>query len=144
MKAEPKSRKGEPKSALERREEPVSRHQKKRNVESLDSASSADSHVYHKTFLKRERHKTREDRYEPKKKKHKEDTQDGEPKRKKKREKKGDMKKAAKKAGEDLMNNFSSKSVAQDRLTVRSPSYHTLRKLTFLDPSSWAWIVQKW
>jgi hypothetical protein len=36
----------------------------------------------------------------------------------KKREKKGDRKKAAKKAGEDLMINFSSKSIGQERLTV--------------------------
>ena len=122
-KPEPKSRKGdEPKLHPEKREDHVAQQHKKHKVASSDSESSAESNTRQETYEKRDRHKTREDRYElkKKKKKHKSDKPDGERKPKKKREKKGDKKRASKKAGEDLMNNFSSKSVAQDRLTVRS------------------------
>jgi hypothetical protein len=140
----PKLRKGETKAAPERREELVSNKAKKHEVVPSDSASLADSHVHHETFEKRERHKTREDRFEPKKKRHKSDKQDGTPKRKKKREKKGDKRQAAKKASEDLMNNFSSKSIAENRLTVSCSTQLLLIKLTSQDPSSWTWTIQKW
>jgi hypothetical protein len=119
LKPDPNSQKELPKSAP--REKTALHRPKKRKIASSDSESSADSHVRHETFKKRDRHKTREDRYEPKKKKHQSEKQDGERKWKKKREKKGDKKKAARKAGEDIMNNFSSKSVAQNRLTVNGP-----------------------
>ncbi|KAH8602601.1 hypothetical protein B0O99DRAFT_499007, partial [Bisporella sp. PMI_857] len=83
-------------------------------------------HIQHKpkhskypgeAFEKRPRHKTREDLYEPKKKDS--GIYPTEKLIKKKPEKKGDRRKVAQKSGEDLMNNFSSKSIAQDRLTMR-------------------------
>lgn len=72
------------------------------------------------TFEKRERHKTREDRYEPKK-----TLVDPKSKvnKEKKRENKGKIKprgKGFKNTGGDLMQQFSSKSVGHDRLTVRA------------------------
>jgi hypothetical protein len=95
-------------------------HRKKRKREasvSGTSISSASSKPKQETFERRPRHKTREDRYEPKKAK--KGAKDDEERRfKKKKEKKGDRKKAAKKAGEDLMRNFSSKRISQERLTV--------------------------
>ena len=127
MKLEPKLPNGEPKVAPERREAKVSHKEKKRKVAQSVSTSSADSHVQHETFEKRERYKTREDRYEPRKKKHKSEKRDEEPKRKKRREKRGDKNKAAKKAGEDLMNSFSSKNVAHDRLTVSNSTFDMVR-----------------
>jgi len=96
-------------------------HRKKRKREasvSGTSISSASSKQKKETFERRPRHKTREDRYEPKKKAKKGPKEDEERRLKKKKEKKGDRKKAAKKAGEDLMRNFSSKRISQERLTV--------------------------
>jgi hypothetical protein len=88
------------------------------SVAGTSTSSSASPTPKQETFEKRARHKTREDRYEPKKKVKKR-SKDGEERiPRKKREKKGDRKKAAKKAGEDLMINFSSKSIGQERLTV--------------------------
>lgn len=103
------------------------------------SSESATKHHIKEIFEKRPRHKTREDLYETKKaKKH---TEDGDVKiARKKREKKGDRSKAAKKAGEDLMQNFSSKSIAQERLTVCLPCQHLYVTLTAADPpSTWSW-----
>lgn len=71
------------------------------------------------TFEKRKRHKTREDRYEPAKKIKKSCPDVKKKKNKHKKEKRGDRRKAAKKAGEDLIRKFSSKSIGNDRLTVR-------------------------
>lgn len=85
-----------------------------------DSEGSELSHHPKETFTKRLRYKTREDLYEPKKKENKKRSHReaaDEPVRKR-RKKKGDKGKAARKAGEDLMHNFSSKSIAQERLTV--------------------------
>lgn len=69
-------------------------------------------------FTKRARHKTRENLYEPK-----ETTliarQRAE--RKSKRHGRGKMHRMSKKTGQDVMENFSSKSIAQDRLTVSLP-----------------------
>lgn len=98
--------------------EPSSHVHKRRKAEPSNSVTSANSSAHHETFEKRARHKTREDRYEPKKGGRKFDKDDREKRPRKKREKKGDKKKTAKKAGEDLVNNFSSKSIAQERLTV--------------------------
>lgn len=96
---------------------------RKRKAESSSSASEREDHSALQTspkevFEKRTRHKTREDLYEPNEK-HKSSKKDSEEKlRRKKKEKKSGRRKAAKKAGEDLMHNFSSKSIGQDRLTV--------------------------
>ncbi|KAG4438521.1 hypothetical protein IFR05_005995 [Cadophora sp. M221] len=95
---------------------------KKGKVASSDSGLSshpATPSPPKETFEKRARHKTREDRYEPKKKDKKSGKITGEKSSRKKREKRGDRKKAARKAGDELMQNFSSKSIAQDRLTIR-------------------------
>jgi hypothetical protein len=128
VKSEPKSQKGEPKPLPERRGKPVSQRLKKRKISDSDSESSINSYSHHETFQKRDRHKTREDRYEPKKRKHRSGTHDEARKWKKKREKRGDKTKASKKAAEDLMTNFSSKSVSQERLTVGNSSLHCLAK----------------
>jgi hypothetical protein len=96
-------------------------HRKKRKREASVSRtpiSSASSNPKQEIFERRPRHKTREDRYEPNKKAKKGSKDDEERRLKKKKEKKGDRKKAAKKAGEDLMRNFSSKRISQERLTV--------------------------
>ncbi|EHL02563.1 hypothetical protein M7I_1357 [Glarea lozoyensis 74030] len=74
-------------------------------------------------FEKRARHKTREDRYEPKAKKSKQDKgQEKDTKRTTSRRLKKRDKNKPKKDGAELMRNFSSKSIGQDRLTFR-PSY---------------------
>lgn len=118
-KPKPISRKGEQSKARTdgREEGRLQQQHKKRRFVPSESRSTAASNVRQETFEKRDRHKTREDRYEPKKQ-HQSEKTDGERKPKRKREKKGDKAKAAKKASEDLMDNFSSKSVCQDRLTV--------------------------
>jgi hypothetical protein len=86
----------------------------------ISTSSFASPTAKREVFEKRARHKTREDRYEPKKKvKRRQNDEEGNRPRKK-REKKGDRKKAAKKAGEDLVRKFSSKSIGQERLTVSS------------------------
>ncbi|KAL5320794.1 hypothetical protein ACEPPN_011604 [Leptodophora sp. 'Broadleaf-Isolate-01'] len=95
---------------------------KKQKVASSDSGLSshpATPSPPKETFEKRARHKTREDRYEPRKKEKRQGKIAVEKSSRKKREKRGDRKKAARKAGEELMQNFSSKSIAQDRLTIR-------------------------
>jgi hypothetical protein len=96
------------------------KHHKKRKAEpaelDISSLSSLPS-TPKETFDKRPRHKTKEDRYEPKKK-HAKSEKTAEKKRSK-LEKKGDRKNAAKKAGEDLIRNFTSKNIGQERLTVR-------------------------
>ncbi|CZT47451.1 uncharacterized protein RSE6_08013 [Rhynchosporium secalis] len=97
---------------------------KRQRVEASDSGVTNHSDVLgpaKETFEKRARHKTREDRYEPKKKEAKSKRNDEKPSRKK-REKRGDRKKIAKKSGEELIQNFSSKNISQDRLTIR-PSH---------------------
>lgn len=77
-----------------------------------------DRHNPKEVFEKRARHKTREDRYEPKEANKKEGKNIEIKRSVSKREKKSDRRKAAKKAGEDLMNNFISKNIGQERLTV--------------------------
>jgi hypothetical protein len=101
------------------------------------------------TFEKRARHKTREDRYEPKTKSPKleKDTKEKEKdinRTTSKRMKKSDRSKLKKDGGE-LMRNFSSKSIGQERLTVCMSFPVCLLLLTFVDASFLrAWIVQKW
>ncbi|KAM0128781.1 hypothetical protein ACHAP3_008169 [Botrytis cinerea] len=95
-------------------------HKSQMNVPStVTSTSSRSSAVQPKqeAFEKRARHKTREDRYDTKRKADKSEAVD-KPIRTR-REKRGDRKKAARKASEDLMNNFASNKIGQDRLTVR-------------------------
>lgn len=70
------------------------------------------------TFERRARHKTREDKYEPKEGKQTAKRDVSPRKSRKKTEKKSNRKKVAKKSGADLMNDFSSKSIGQERLTV--------------------------
>ncbi|TEY40393.1 hypothetical protein BOTCAL_0433g00030 [Botryotinia calthae] len=95
-------------------------HKHQRNVPSTITSISSGSSVMQpkqETFEKRARHKTREDRYDTKGKRDKAEAVD-KPLRTR-REKRGDRKKAAKKASEDLMSNFASNKIGQDRLTVR-------------------------
>lgn len=83
-----------------------------------DSQSESDQPQRKETFEKRSRHKTKEDRYESKKTR-KHVVEDDKPAKKKTiKVKRGDAAKASRKAGEDLINGFRSKNVAQDRLTV--------------------------
>jgi hypothetical protein len=77
----------------------------------------------YETFEKRDRHKTRGDRYEPKERKQNSEKKGGGTKPKKKKQKKGAGKRTAKRAGEDIIQNFSSKSVSQDRLTASISSF---------------------
>jgi hypothetical protein len=102
----------------EEQEKPSSHLQKKRKTEPSDEGTSVQFSNPLETFEKRLRHKTRDDRYEPKEKKKKSEKPSEGKRSRTKREKKGDRKKAAKKAGEDLMRNFSSNRIAQERLTV--------------------------
>lgn len=69
-------------------------------------------------FEKRARHKTKEDRYDPKKRAEKEREKMEKKEKKSKRAKKGDRRKESKMPGETLMKNFESKNLANDRLTV--------------------------
>jgi hypothetical protein len=99
----------------------VSRASKRRKDETSQDVHSSISgpsqvQIDSKAFEKRARHKTREDKYEPKKKQSKKPNPD-KPTRKR-REKKGDQKKAARKASESLKDNFNSNKIGQERLTV--------------------------
>ncbi|PBP19596.1 hypothetical protein BUE80_DR009575 [Diplocarpon rosae] len=103
-----------------RRDQPTFRKKQKMPHSDHGSSSHASSHnPPRETFEKRARHKTREDRYEPKKK---EERSEKTGEARKKRENRGDRRRAAKKSGEKLMQNFSSKNVARDRLTMRPRS----------------------
>ncbi|TGO21898.1 hypothetical protein BPAE_0194g00030 [Botrytis paeoniae] len=95
-------------------------HKHQRNVSStITSISSRSSVVQPKQeiFEKRERHKTREDRYDTKRKSNKAEAVDKPIKTR--REKRGDRTKAARKASKDLISNFASNKIGKDRLTVR-------------------------
>ncbi|KFZ03909.1 hypothetical protein V502_10562 [Pseudogymnoascus sp. VKM F-4520 (FW-2644)] len=84
-----------------------------------DSQSESDQPQRKETFEKSSRHKTKEDRYESKKTR-KHVVEDDQPTKKKTTKvKRGDAAKASRKAGEELINGFRSKNVAQDRLTIR-------------------------
>ena len=90
----------------------------KSNSKNMRSSISEPLSSRKLVFERRPRHKTREDLYEPKKKKIRGEKQLEERPVRKRREKKGDRKKAAKRAGENLMKTFTSKSIAKGRLTV--------------------------
>jgi hypothetical protein len=102
-------------------ERPKSRHQRlevERSVSLEESGDSLSITPRVELFEKRKRHKTRGDRYEPR-----QELVDPKPQvnRERKREKKRKTKsrgKGLRNAGEDLMRQFSSKSVGRDRLTV--------------------------
>jgi hypothetical protein len=84
----------------------------------VSKGSSGRSRPHPETFERRPRRKTREDRYEPKKiNKAQGDSEVERPRAKKikKSRRKKDMKK-----GDDIMQDFSSEKIAQERLTVRS------------------------
>ncbi|KAF7959558.1 hypothetical protein EAE96_001174 [Botrytis aclada] len=95
-------------------------HNHKRKAPSTTTSISSRLSVVQpkqETFEKRARHKTRVDRYDTTRKSNKAEAVD-KPIRTR-REKRGDRTRAAKKASEDLMSNFASKKIGQDRLTVR-------------------------
>lgn len=98
---------------------------KRRKDDSSDSEAPINSSTqlssHKEIFQKRPRYKTRKDRYEPKREWKASGKGVGEKRVRSKREKKSDQKKAAKEAGRDFMHNFSSKSIAPHRLTVRQP-----------------------
>lgn len=72
------------------------------------------------TFGRRKRHKTRETRYESVKAPHTSRTLKWE----KRRLEKSKSRRKVEKTGDDLIKNFSSRSVGQDRLTVRLETFH--------------------
>jgi len=119
---------------------------KKRKAETFEpdiSSLSSLPSTRKETFEKRARHKTKEDRYEPKTKLSKSDKTTE--KKRSKSKNKGDRKRAAKKAGEDLIRNFSSKNIGQDRLTVSVPENASEGTADLSDSASqWTWLVQEW
>ncbi|RDL36643.1 uncharacterized protein BP5553_05995 [Venustampulla echinocandica] len=113
------------KTRMGEQEDPLPHTHKRRRVVSIPSrAGSAtdDSRPRKETFEKRPRHKIREERYEPNPHSRKYDETDKKNRTTTKRPKKSGQKKAAKGSGEDLMHNFTSKSIGGERLTLR-PSY---------------------
>ncbi|KAF4627362.1 hypothetical protein G7Y89_g10791 [Cudoniella acicularis] len=106
-------------------EESVVQSRKRHQAESTSSAAGSvtgHSSPPKEVFEKRARHKTREERYEPKVSNRAIEITCEKKSSTSKRQKKSGQKKSAKKAGEDLMRNFSSKSIGQERITIR-PSY---------------------
>jgi hypothetical protein len=97
-----------------------------------DSQSESDQPQRKETFEKRSRHKTRADRYESKKTRQQVVEDDKPAKKKVTKVKRGDAAKASRKAGENLINGFKPKNVAQDRLTVCS-----LRNISPKISNSW-------
>ncbi|RDW67841.1 hypothetical protein BP6252_09237 [Coleophoma cylindrospora] len=103
---------------------------KRRHIETAESLSpssvsskSASSGLKkakqtHELFERRPRHKTRENLYEVKDKKQK-SNQPLMARKKSKSQKKNDRKKATRKANEELMQTFTSKSIDQERLSLR-------------------------
>jgi hypothetical protein len=89
---------------------------------SSDNSSSGSEDPRRKeTFEKRKRHKTKADRYEAKNKTKDIAEEEKIIKKKPKKVKRGDAAKASRRAGEDLIRSFTSKNIAQARLTVGSP-----------------------
>jgi hypothetical protein len=106
-------------AASDRQQDGPTPPRKKQKIASSDSgipSPSVSSNAVRHSFEKRARHKTREDRYEPKKKETKSKKARGGKSSKQKRDK--SSQKAGRKSGADLVHNFSSKSIGQDRLTV--------------------------
>ncbi|KAA8570296.1 hypothetical protein EYC84_002603 [Monilinia fructicola] len=106
--------------ATEHGEDVTRSHKHRKNVPSTTTSGASRSSVVQskrETFEKKARHKTREDRYDMKKRITKAEATEKPIKRR--REKRGDRKKAARRASEELMNNFASNKIGQDRLTAR-------------------------
>ncbi|PQE27112.1 hypothetical protein CJF32_00000071 [Rutstroemia sp. NJR-2017a WRK4] len=103
----------------------ASKRRKDETSQDLHSSISGPSQVQvdSKAFEKRARHRTREDKYEPKKKQSKKPNPE-KPTRKR-RGKKGDQKQAARKASESLKDNFNSNKIGQERLTIGALYYWT-------------------
>lgn len=105
-------------------QEDVSRQQERRKRRRSPSPDVEVSPIRNnkrkETFEKRARHKTNEDRYDPKKRAEKEKEKREKKEEKSKRVKKSGRQKESKIPGETLMKNFESKNVANDRLTVSS------------------------
>ncbi|KAB8299082.1 hypothetical protein EYC80_001203 [Monilinia laxa] len=98
-------------------------HKHRKNAPSTTTSGSYQSSVVQpkqEPFEKRARHKTREDRYDTQKRISRVEITKKPIKRR--REKRGDRKKAARRASEELMNNFASSKIGQDRLTARPPN----------------------
>lgn len=96
------------------------------------------------TFERRARNKTREDKYEPKTGVQKL-KKDGSERKSRRKTEKSNRRKAPKKSGEDLMKNFSSKSIGQERLTVSMLFNYSASVLTLLDSASTrSWSFQQW
>jgi hypothetical protein len=106
-------------AAPDRQEDGPTPARKKQRIASSDSgipsSSSVSSNAVQQSFEKRARHKTHEDRYEPKKESKPKKARGGKSS-KKKRDK--SSQKASRKSSAGLVHNFSSKSIGQDRLTV--------------------------
>jgi hypothetical protein len=83
-----------------------------------DDNVSQDSPQKEEIFEKRQRHKTKADRYDTVKVLKQLVEEEKIVRKKVKKAKRGDIAKAAKKAGEDLMRSFTSKNIGQARLTV--------------------------
>ncbi|CZR50496.1 uncharacterized protein PAC_00369 [Phialocephala subalpina] len=110
------------KEARTRKSQEKESPRKKQRIESPESSSSdpfTDESPPKETFERRARYKTREDKYEPKTEDKRAKKDGTERKSRRKKEKKSDRRKTARKSGEELMQNFSSKSIGQERLTVR-------------------------
>jgi len=103
----------------------ITRHDQSQSEIVTSSGPSASIHLK-ETFERQKRHKTREDRYQIKKKDNGRSKKHKKPRAK--REKRADRKRAVKKAGEVLMQNFSSKNIGQDRLTVEVNSSYGIVK----------------
>lgn len=94
------------------------------SIPSSNGNSNSSSSKYeeakpsHELFVRRPRHKTREDRYDVKKKKKSKSNQPVIGRKQEKKAKKNDRKKAASKANKDLIKNFTSESIDQERLSV--------------------------
>lgn len=117
------------------REQSPRPHKRRRATSTAPSSTKGSAHGKHpkETFEKRARHKTREDRYEPKTKEHKADKTEERKRTTTKRTKKKSSRKR-KKDGEELMRDFTSKSIGHDRLTVNCPTQtfqHVLKDVRF-------------
>lgn len=97
-----------------------SNHKRKRCL-SNSLSSEAELPQPDEVFHKRQRHKTKEDRYETEARKGKSEGEEKSAKPKSKKPKRGDAAKIFRAAGEQLIRSFASNKIAQNRLTVATP-----------------------
>lgn len=97
-----------------------SNHKRNRSL-SNSVSSEAELPQPVEVFHKRQRHKTKEDRYETKARKTKSKCEEKSAKPNSRKPKRGDATKISRAAGEQLMRSFASNKIAQDRLTVSTP-----------------------